>query len=428
MTLLAHGAVVAPRPRARRIRRSVGTKRVFPGVSLVVGTHPGGVSCRLDQNRRAQRAFRERRLQYVQTLEDRVTELAAAAENAARIQKENSELRRLIDNLRYQNARLRSAAPEMAAGLTPTSSDGDSPGSGTSASATVAAVPQIPTGPTLSYPVLSAAMLAGADGLAVAQDGTVYDLAQLKVEVGEGSPAYQELVQHFDANGRLRQSFLAPLGGDYAPEDYDDDEEEGGGEGDDADGGADGEGPLHHHHAAEPFHDLGTLKPAAVALGAKRLVSDGLGPLPPLFPLITPPLSDTSSPAYTGALDVAGALIGLDVPFTAGAGADGVGGSVASGAIALGGHDDDAVPDLPLPSGGEHPGKRTLGDADVYGADTSTLRCAAHALSRDAQLNRDPVEDELCERLRQKALLGEIDPSALNKVKFVKKTSTQDDQ
>lgn len=437
-TTLAHGPVAGPRARPTRHSAGMvcGPQSAAPldgetdarlcacvyvcahALLLCVYVH------RLDQNRRAQRAFRERRLQYVQMLEDRVTELAAAAEDAERIQKKNSELQRLINHLREQNEVLRRAAPEVAAGLSPTYSDGsdrDSPGS-----SSTTAVPQVPTGPTLSYPVPPAAAVVGDNGLAVAQDGTVYDLAQLKVEVGEGSPAYQELVQHFDANGRLRQSFLAPLGGDFALED--DDEPEGDDDdahGDGAPAANDDDGPVHHHHAAEPFHDLGALKPAAVALGAKRLVSDGLGPLPPLFPLITPPLSDTSSPAaYTaGVLDVAGALIGPDVPFTAGVSAGAAGAGAAAGLVALGGRDDDAVPDLPLPSGDEHPGKRTLRDADVYGADAATLPCAAHALARDAQLNRDPVEDELCERMRQKALLGEIDPSALNKAKFVKKTS-----
>ncbi|THU95360.1 hypothetical protein K435DRAFT_576340, partial [Dendrothele bispora CBS 962.96] len=77
------------------------------------GTAPGGRvlsnSKRAEQNRKAQRAFRERRDQHVKALESRSQLLDAALASADEANRRWEECRALVDQLRVENAALRAA-------------------------------------------------------------------------------------------------------------------------------------------------------------------------------------------------------------------------------------------------------------------------------------------------------------------------------
>ncbi|PIA13702.1 Bzip transcription factor Pap1 bound To Dna, partial [Coemansia reversa NRRL 1564] len=61
-------------------------------------------SKRTAQNRAAQRAFRERKQQYLKSLEDQVSELT---ESHQRTERENQELRQAIEALKSENIALK---------------------------------------------------------------------------------------------------------------------------------------------------------------------------------------------------------------------------------------------------------------------------------------------------------------------------------
>lgn len=66
-------------------------------------------SKRAEQNRKAQRAFRERRDQHVKALESRSQLLDAALASADEANRRWEECRALVDQLRVENATLRAA-------------------------------------------------------------------------------------------------------------------------------------------------------------------------------------------------------------------------------------------------------------------------------------------------------------------------------
>jgi len=66
-------------------------------------------SKRAEQNRKAQRAFRERRDQHVKALESRSQLLDAALASADEANRRWEECRALVDQLRIENAALRAA-------------------------------------------------------------------------------------------------------------------------------------------------------------------------------------------------------------------------------------------------------------------------------------------------------------------------------
>ncbi|RDX47913.1 hypothetical protein K466DRAFT_466922, partial [Polyporus arcularius HHB13444] len=66
-------------------------------------------SKRAEQNRKAQRAFRERRDQHVKTLESRSQLLDAALASADEANRRWEECRTIVDQLRIENATLRAA-------------------------------------------------------------------------------------------------------------------------------------------------------------------------------------------------------------------------------------------------------------------------------------------------------------------------------
>ncbi|KAI8972247.1 hypothetical protein BD414DRAFT_382261, partial [Trametes punicea] len=66
-------------------------------------------SKRAEQNRKAQRAFRERREQHVKTLESRSQLLDAALASADEANRRWEECRTIVDQLRIENATLRAA-------------------------------------------------------------------------------------------------------------------------------------------------------------------------------------------------------------------------------------------------------------------------------------------------------------------------------
>ncbi|OAD66551.1 basic-leucine zipper transcription factor, partial [Phycomyces blakesleeanus NRRL 1555(-)] len=56
---------------------------------------------RKEQNRAAQRAFRERKEKYVKELEDKIRQIQAAHEvHVAQLQKENEELRAILGDIK----------------------------------------------------------------------------------------------------------------------------------------------------------------------------------------------------------------------------------------------------------------------------------------------------------------------------------------
>ncbi|TDL26241.1 hypothetical protein BD410DRAFT_800810 [Rickenella mellea] len=75
-------------------------------------------SKRAEQNRKAQRAFRERRDQHVKALESRSQLLDAALASADEANRRWEECRTLVDQLRIENAALRSALQQAQAQLT----------------------------------------------------------------------------------------------------------------------------------------------------------------------------------------------------------------------------------------------------------------------------------------------------------------------
>ena len=387
---------------------------------------------RAEQNRSAQRAFRERRLQYVKSLEEQLSVVSTELADAERIKQENSELQRLIRNLQRENALLRKVAvgaggdvPD-AVSLSPTDSDDADSSNADIDGSSPEQVPQDPDyGAT--EPLFSAALVGDLDG--------VYDLSRLKHEAGEGSRAYDAVLAHIGPDGRLRRSLKMELAlsADSA----------------DADAEIDALDPLAYAArsadtdpaAAEPFYDLSALKPAGIArdlagetafgpaVTDKRLVSDGFGTA--IFPLITPPLSDTSTPAYSGY------GLSLDTPEHDGGLFDDAGEvpsvrrfpSSASSAGDVATPPQDGPHRLPATADAASStaataatSKRPLRDAEIYTTDEP--QCSKTALTRNETFDRDPVEEELCERMRAKALLGEVDPSAFNKSKFIKKTTS----
>ncbi|KAJ7287603.1 hypothetical protein C8J57DRAFT_1496017 [Mycena rebaudengoi] len=71
-------------------------------------------SKRAEQNRKAQRAFRERRDQHVKSLESRSQLLDAALSSADEANRRWEECRALVDQLRVENAALRAALSQQA--------------------------------------------------------------------------------------------------------------------------------------------------------------------------------------------------------------------------------------------------------------------------------------------------------------------------
>jgi len=76
-------------------------------------------SKRAEQNRKAQRAFRERRDQHVKSLESRSALLDAALASADEANRRWEECRALVDQLRVENAALRAALTQQAQLLPP---------------------------------------------------------------------------------------------------------------------------------------------------------------------------------------------------------------------------------------------------------------------------------------------------------------------
>jgi len=76
---------------------------------------PLSTSKRAEQNRKAQRAFRERRDQHVKALESRSTLLDAALASADEANRRWEECRALVDQLRIENAALRGALAQAQA-------------------------------------------------------------------------------------------------------------------------------------------------------------------------------------------------------------------------------------------------------------------------------------------------------------------------
>ncbi|KAJ7096389.1 hypothetical protein C8R44DRAFT_812910 [Mycena epipterygia] len=76
-------------------------------------------SKRAEQNRKAQRAFRERRDQHVKSLESRSQLLDAALASADEANRRWEECRALVDQLRVENAALRAALTQQAQLLPP---------------------------------------------------------------------------------------------------------------------------------------------------------------------------------------------------------------------------------------------------------------------------------------------------------------------
>ncbi|OCH88254.1 hypothetical protein OBBRIDRAFT_734765 [Obba rivulosa] len=73
-------------------------------------------SKRAEQNRKAQRAFRERRDQHVKALESRSQLLDAALASADEANRRWEECRALVDQLRIENAQLRATIAALQAG------------------------------------------------------------------------------------------------------------------------------------------------------------------------------------------------------------------------------------------------------------------------------------------------------------------------
>ncbi|PPQ65020.1 hypothetical protein CVT26_015729 [Gymnopilus dilepis] len=73
------------------------------------GSRTLSTSKRAEQNRKAQRAFRERRDQHVKALESRSQLLDAALASADEANRRWEECRALVDQLRVENAALRAA-------------------------------------------------------------------------------------------------------------------------------------------------------------------------------------------------------------------------------------------------------------------------------------------------------------------------------
>jgi len=73
-------------------------------------------SKRAEQNRKAQRAFRERRDAHVKALEQRSQLLDAALQSADEANRRWEECRALVDQLRIENAALRAALGQAQAG------------------------------------------------------------------------------------------------------------------------------------------------------------------------------------------------------------------------------------------------------------------------------------------------------------------------
>ncbi|KAI0313893.1 hypothetical protein OF83DRAFT_1139382 [Amylostereum chailletii] len=86
-------------------------------------------SKRAEQNRKAQRAFRERRDQHVKALESRSQLLDAALASADEANRRWEECRALVDQLRIENAALRAALSQaqVIGGPPPTQQTQDHP-------------------------------------------------------------------------------------------------------------------------------------------------------------------------------------------------------------------------------------------------------------------------------------------------------------
>ena len=165
-----------------------------------------------------------------------------------------------------------------------------------------------------------------------------------------------------------------------------------------------------------------------------------MGELPALFPLLTPPLSDVASPAPLGSHqltlgssdvqlgDVTGLLANEGVPVSGTTTAAAPVASPFMGRPLNGASASVLTPpvDDPLSASEGHvgggSGKRPLAEAGVYSS--AEPPCDRTALTRNGQLQQDPVEEELCERMRQQAMLNAVDPTAFHKSKFVRKSTS----
>jgi len=399
---------------------------------------------RTEQNRSAQRAFRERRMLYIKTLEEQLSKVADELADATRVRQENSELVRLIRDLQRENEALRLALLQdgaVAAGAAAAADAyADSPETTSSIETRTSSSTGSDTVPT-SLPDLAAASLDGYDfpdeNLAAAH--AVYDVDKLKYEVGDvGTPAYEAVFAHLTPDGRLRPVDSIAVAAGAATAAFPDDAGE----------------------EFAPFAPAGVPEdalPAAVAVAnsnsaavgvavprapvtRERLASDVstlAGPPPPLFPLVTPPISDLTTPAFG-----AGGFLGFDSPpreppaFFDDADADNEVPSLSlggSGADLLTPPTDGTPASVGTPVAGVAavsavPSKRHLDESDLYVAPAdrpAELKKCEHVYARSRAENgaTDPVEEELCEKLRQKALLGHVDPSELNKSKFIKRTT-----
>ncbi|KAJ7925234.1 hypothetical protein B0H13DRAFT_2314736 [Mycena leptocephala] len=148
-----HQQTVAPAPRTSRKRKTPPTnpepnpiQHMIHPIGTMPGTIPPGFqyntdfspaalpvpppnnsqtgralssSKRAEQNRKAQRAFRERRDQHVKSLESRSQLLDAALASADEANRRWEECRVLVDQLRVENAALRAALTQQASLLPP---------------------------------------------------------------------------------------------------------------------------------------------------------------------------------------------------------------------------------------------------------------------------------------------------------------------
>jgi len=389
---------------------------------------------------------------YIKTLEEQLSKVADELADATRVRQENSELVRLIRDLQRENEALRRALLQdgaVAAGAAAAADAyADSPETTSSIETrTSSASTGSDTVPT-SLPDLAAASLDGYDfpdeDLATAH--AVYDIDKLKYEVGDvGTPGYEAVFAHLTPDGRLRPvdslaaAAEAEAVGAAAAAFPDDAGEEFAPFAPAAAGAPEDALPAAVTVASSNSAVAGLAAPRA-PVTRERLASDVstlAGPPPPLFPMVTPPISDLSTPAFG-----AGGFLGFDSPpreppaFFDDTAADNEVPSLSlggSGADLLTPPTDGTPASVGTPVAGVAavsavPSKRHLDESDLYVAPAdrpAELKKCEHVYARSRAENgaTDPVEEELCEKLRQKALLGHVDPSELNKSKFIKRTT-----
>jgi len=125
---LAQQSTVNPTGRASRKRKSPPSTSHEPGFDPSADFTPGGVldpltgkplnpGKRAEQNRKAQRAFRERRELHIKELEARCHLLDAALTSADEANRRWDECRAIVDQLRNENSQLRAEIASLRAAL-----------------------------------------------------------------------------------------------------------------------------------------------------------------------------------------------------------------------------------------------------------------------------------------------------------------------